>query len=69
MEFQVNHARQSYRGNEDLTGEPYPGSLEQMIPDLPTLTGASGGWMLLALKALAATGFMTAANVFILYAC
>jgi hypothetical protein len=40
-----------------------------MIPDLPTLTGGSGGWMLLALKALAAMGFMTAANVFILYAC
>jgi hypothetical protein len=40
-----------------------------MTPDLPTLTGASGAWMLLALKVLAATGFMTAANVFILYAC
>ena len=40
-----------------------------MTPDLPTLTGASGAWMLLALKAIAAMGFMTAANVFILYAC
>ena len=40
-----------------------------MIPDLPTLTGASGGWILLALKAIAAMGFMTAANVVILYAC
>jgi hypothetical protein len=40
-----------------------------MIPGLPTLTGAPSAWMLLALKALAATGFMTAANVFILYAC
>jgi hypothetical protein len=40
-----------------------------MIPDLPTLTGATSHWMILALKALAATGFMTAANVVILYAC
>jgi hypothetical protein len=40
-----------------------------MIPDLPSLTGASGGALVLALKALAAIGFMTAANVFILYAC
>jgi hypothetical protein len=40
-----------------------------MLPDLPTLTGSSGGWMLLALKALAAMGFMTAANLLILYAC
>ena len=39
-----------------------------MIPGLPTLTGASGAWMLLALKAIAAMGFMTAANVVILYA-
>ena len=40
-----------------------------MLPDLPTFTGAAGGWMFLALKAIAAMGFMTAANVFILYAC
>ncbi len=40
-----------------------------MIPDLPTLTGGSGGWLFVALKAVAAMGFMTAANVFILYAC
>jgi hypothetical protein len=40
-----------------------------MIPDLPNLTGDGGGWMLIALKALGAMGFMTAANVFILYAC
>jgi hypothetical protein len=39
-----------------------------MIPALPTLTGAPAAWMLLALKALAATGFMTAANLVILYA-
>jgi hypothetical protein len=40
-----------------------------MIPDLPHLTGAAGGWLLLALKAVAAAGFMTAANFVILYAC
>jgi len=40
-----------------------------MIPDLPNLTGDGGAWLLLALKALAATGFMAAANVVILYAC
>ena len=40
-----------------------------MIPDLPNLTSASSAWMLIALKAVAAMGFMTAANVFILYAC
>jgi len=53
----------------DLTAGPYPGTLVAMIPYLPTLTGASGAWALLALKAIAAVGFMTAANVFILYAC
>jgi hypothetical protein len=40
-----------------------------MIPDLPTLTGASGASLFLALKAFAALGFMTAANFVILYAC
>jgi hypothetical protein len=40
-----------------------------MMPDLPTLTGASGTWMFLVLKAVAAMGFMTAANLVILYAC
>jgi len=40
-----------------------------MIPDLPTLTGETSSWIIIALKALAATGFMTAANVVILYAC
>jgi len=40
-----------------------------VIPSLPILTGASGAGMLLALKALAALGFMTAANLVILYAC
>jgi len=40
-----------------------------MIPELPILHAAPGAWFFLALKALAAMGFMTAANVFILYAC
>jgi hypothetical protein len=52
-----------------VTRADFSDSLQEMIPDLPTLTGASSGWVLIALKALAATGFMTAANVFILYAC
>jgi hypothetical protein len=39
-----------------------------MIPELPLLTGAAGPWLLLAVKALGALGFMTAANVVILYA-
>jgi hypothetical protein len=37
-----------------------------MIPDLPDPN--AGAWMLLALKAAAALGFITAANVVILYA-
>jgi hypothetical protein len=40
-----------------------------MIPELPVLTGAASSWLLLSLKALAAMGFMTAANLVILYAC
>lgn len=40
-----------------------------MIPVLPTLTGGAGAWMLLGLKILGAMGFMTAANLVILYAC
>ena len=39
-----------------------------MIPLLPNLTGAPAAWALVALKALAATGFMAAANAVILYA-
>jgi hypothetical protein len=31
--------------------------------------GETSSWMIIALKALAATGFMAAANVVILYAC
>jgi hypothetical protein len=40
-----------------------------MTPVLPDLSGAVGAWFLIALKAIAAAGFMTAANVVILYAC
>jgi hypothetical protein len=40
-----------------------------MIPVLPTLGGAASAWLMLALKALAAIGFMTAANAVIMYAC
>ncbi len=40
-----------------------------MIPILPTLGGAGSAWLMLALKALAAMGFMVAANAVILYAC
>jgi len=40
-----------------------------MIPILPTLGGAGGTWLMLALKALAAMGFMAAANAVVLYAC
>jgi hypothetical protein len=39
-----------------------------MIPDLPHLTGAASGWMVLVLKAVSALGFMAAANAVILYA-
>jgi hypothetical protein len=45
------------------------GNFSGMIPDLPNLAGAGSGWLLLSLKALGAMGFMTAANVVILYAC
>jgi hypothetical protein len=36
-----------------------------MIPILPT----GSAWLMLALKALAAMGFMVAANAVVLYAC
>jgi hypothetical protein len=39
-----------------------------MTPLLPTLVGGLGGWALLGLKILGAFGFMTAANLVILYA-
>jgi hypothetical protein len=39
--------------------------LNAMLPALPPLGGA---WIALAFKALAALGFMTVANVVILYA-
>ncbi len=38
-----------------------------MLHLLPS--GPSGAWLLIALKALGALGFMTAANLVILYAC
>jgi hypothetical protein len=40
-----------------------------MIPVLPTLGGAASGWLLLALKILAAMGFVAAADTVMLYAC
>ena len=52
-----------------LTGAPEPGTLPGMIPPLTSLTGAPAAWSLLALKALAAGGFMALANLVILYAC
>jgi hypothetical protein len=39
-----------------------------MMPLLPTLAGSIGGWVLLGLKILGALGFVTAANLVILYA-
>ena len=40
-----------------------------MTPALPALGGAGSAWLMLGFKALAALGFMTAANAVILYAC
>jgi hypothetical protein len=40
-----------------------------VIPELPPFTGETSAWIMIALRALAATGFMTAANFVILYAC
>jgi hypothetical protein len=40
-----------------------------MLSVLPTLTGGAGVWTFLALKTAGAMGFMTAANLVILYAC
>lgn len=53
--------------NVSLTDPHEAWTLEPMLPDLPTITGASG-WLLLAFKVLGALGFMTAANFVILYA-
>jgi len=39
-----------------------------MTPFLPPLTGHAAGWAVLALKIVAAMGFMGAANLVILYA-
>jgi hypothetical protein len=62
-------ANKARRDDHEFDRSAPTGKLKGMLPDLPTLTGSSGGWMLLALKALAAMGFMTAANLLILYAC
>jgi len=40
-----------------------------ITPDLPLLTSAVTGWLLLVGKILAALGFMAVANVVMLYAC
>ena len=40
-----------------------------MIPDPTQLTGEATHWLLVALKAFAALGFMTAADFIVLYAC
>jgi hypothetical protein len=40
---------------------------ETMLPGLPTL--AASHWVVLALKTLAALGFIWSANLVILYAC
>jgi hypothetical protein len=39
-----------------------------MMPLLPTLASGASAWLLLGLKILGALGFMTAANLVILYA-
>jgi hypothetical protein len=40
-----------------------------ILLDLPTLLGVKSAWMILALKAAAALGFMLSADMVILYAC
>jgi len=52
----------------DLTEALEPGSLVTMTSD-PTPLGDCSHWLILALKALAAMGFMTAADFVMLYAC
>ena len=44
------------------------GNFKAMIPELPNFTGTLGAGLLLALKTIAAAGFMTMANFVILYA-
>jgi len=39
-----------------------------MTPLLPTLAGGASAWLLLGVKILGAFGFVTAANLVILYA-
>jgi len=40
-----------------------------MLTNLPTLFGVKSAWLLLALKIVAALGFILSANMVILYAC
>lgn len=39
-----------------------------LLPELPLLAGTLGAWFFLGLKILVAVGFVTAANLVILYA-
>jgi len=39
-----------------------------MVPEWMPFSSALGAWVILALKAMAAAGFLTLANVVILYA-
>jgi hypothetical protein len=39
-----------------------------MLPDWPGFSGEAAHWLMLGLKAAAALGFMTAADLVILYA-
>ena len=43
-------------------------SLSMIPPQLPVLTGAFGGWIVLGFKIAAAAGFVAAANLVVLYA-
>ncbi len=46
---------------------PFAGKVVTMLPDLPNPD--SGAWIVLALKALAAVGFMAITDLVVLYAC
>ena len=39
-----------------------------LLPHLPTLLGVKSAWLILALKIVAALGFVLSANMVILYA-
>jgi hypothetical protein len=64
----AGYASVSIHAQQKFDTGAFTGDFGGMIPSLPTLTGAAGGWLVLALKALAAGGFMTLANVVIVYA-